>query len=482
MKIFKEMNMSPFTLSFKEELEEEFREDYFQSSIILFRISVFVGMLYYSVFGFLDAAVMPEIQTQLFAIRFVFVAPLLFIVLASSYLKSFKKWWQLAASILTFFVGLGIIMMTVIARSPVGETYYAGIIIVLIYCGMLIKLRFIWASIAGWLLVLVYGVWTIFFSDLSEKIIIANNFFLVSVHILGMFGSYYLEYYARRNFYLGKLLSREKENVIAINADLELRVMDRTHRLEAEIAERKLVEKEILLAKDRAETVSQAKTIFLANMSHELRTPLVGILGYSGLLINDIDNPEQKEMAEGINRTGIRLLNTLSMVLDLARIESDKHEIHLRSVDIIQIMKEIYDEYKGGATLKGLKFTLDFHSVSCNIDIDIEMLKVILDNIINNAIKFTKKGSVTLKSEIEVRNGISYVLITIQDTGIGIDTKDIPKIFEEFKQLSEGTTKDFPGTGLGLSITKKYVELLQGEILVESNLGKGTQFIIKFPL
>lgn len=481
MKIFKEMNMSPFTLSFKEELEEEFREDYFQSSIVLFRISVFVGMLYYSAFGFLDAAVMPEIQTQLFVIRFVFVAPLLFIVLVSSYLKSFKKWWQLAGSILTFYVGFGIIMMTVIAKTPVGETYYAGIIIVLIYCGMLIKLRFIWASIAGWLLVLVYCLSTIFLSDLSVKIIIANNFFLASVHILGMFGSYYLEYYSRRNFFLRKLLNKEKEKVIENNMELELKVSERTHRLEEEIVERKQAEKEILLAKERAETVSKAKTIFLANMSHELRTPLVGILGYSGLLTNDATNLEHKEMAEGINRTGIRLLNTLSLVLDLSRIESDKHEIHIQPIDIIPLMKQIHNDFNGGAALKGLKFLLKLHSDSCIVNIDGEMLKVILDNIINNAIKFTKDGSVTLITEIENRNDKPNVTIKVVDSGIGIESNDIPKIFDEFKQLSEGTTKDYPGTGLGLSITKKYVELLQGEINVESEPGVGTEFILSFP-
>jgi len=249
-----------------------------------------------------------------------------------------------------------------------------------------------------------------------------------------------------------------------------------------DITERKKNEAEILLAKERAETVSKAKTIFLANMSHELRTPLVGILGYSGMLTNEVLSPEHKEMAEGINRTGIRLLNTLSLVLDLTRIESDKHEIHNQPIDIIPLLKQIHNEFYGGASLKGLEFHLKLHSESCIVNIDSEMLKVIIDNIINNAIKFTEKGSVSLESEIEIRDGISHIVLKIEDTGIGIGTGDIPEIFKEFKQLSEGTTKDFPGTGLGLSITKKYVELLQGEIHVESKLGVGTEFILSFPL
>jgi signal transduction histidine kinase len=109
------------------------------------------------------------------------------------------------------------------------------------------------------------------------------------------------------------------------------------------------------------------------------------------------------------------------------------------------------------------------------------MLKVILDNLINNAIKFTRKGSVNIDTGIDIIDNKTYFCIKIEDTGIGIKENELPLVFEEFKQLSEGFTKDFQGSGLGLSITKKYVELLNGIIRVESTFGIGTTFTIYFP-
>ena len=284
-------------------------------------------------------------------------------------------------------------------------------------------------------------------------------------------------------------LRQEVENALRKNEEelkrhrdhLEKLVSERTKKLENEIIEHKQTEEALLLAIERAEIANNAKSVFLANMSHELRTPLVGILGYSDLLTSIIDDTDAKEMAEGINRTGNRLLNTLSLVLDLARIESDKFEIDISHVDVINELKDTYQNFKVMAERKNLKLNLNVHTESFVHPTDLSMLKVILDNLVNNAIKFTTVGEIDIISDILHVDDTAQLVIKVCDTGVGIKRENLPLIFEEFKQLSEGFTKDFQGSGLGLSITKKFVELLGGKINVESELGKGTTFIINFP-
>lgn len=238
----------------------------------------------------------------------------------------------------------------------------------------------------------------------------------------------------------------------------------------------------MVIAKENAEAASNSKSTFLANMSHELRTPLVGILGYSDLMRSMLDDPELKEMAEGINRTGKRLLSTLSLILDLARLESNLVEVNADPIDIIQEIKETCTSFKGTLSNKKLGFEINVHAETFMIDMDSSMFRVILENLINNAFKFTSKGEIKIITSIENDSFNSSFVLKVQDSGIGISKSQIPMIFKEFKQLSGGFTKDFQGSGLGLAITKKYIELLGGKIEVESELGKGTTFIISFPI
>ena len=296
----------------------------------------------------------------------------------------------------------------------------------------------------------------------------------------------------RRNKVLEENIKKRKEieealkkNEIELHKhrdNLELQVVKRTSELESEVIERKRTEEDLLDAIERVEAANKAKSVFLENMSHELRTPLVGILGYSGMLSSDVPTKEHKEMAEGINRTGNRLLNTLSMVLDLARIESDKFEININEIDIKEELTDIYNNFKGAVSLKKIDFRLDFLDETRFVSTDSGILKVIIENLVNNAIKFTKDGKITIESQTLIENKNKYLSISVKDTGIGIKKNEIQLIFKEFKQLSEGTLKDFQGTGLGLSISKKFTEHLNGELLVESEFGIGSTFTIKLPI
>jgi signal transduction histidine kinase/tetratricopeptide (TPR) repeat protein len=276
-----------------------------------------------------------------------------------------------------------------------------------------------------------------------------------------------------------------RKNEIELNKhknNLEYLVAKRTKELEKEIHERKRTEEDLLVAIDRVETANRAKTVFLENMSHELRTPLVGILGYSELLSSEVKTKELSEMADGINRTGNRLLNTLSMVLDLARIESDKFEINIVEVNVENELSQIYNNFKGAVAIKNIDFSIDLDDEARVVNTDEGMFRVIVENLVNNAIKFTKKGKITIESKI-IKNGSHRdLLVNVIDTGIGIRENEISEIFKEFKQLSEGTLKDFQGTGLGLSISKKFIENLNGSLTVESEFGIGSRFTIKFPI
>ncbi len=317
-------------------------------------------------------------------------------------------------------------------------------------------------------------------------IIFAGFFVLTSIIILYMYSNK-----RKRNKRLQeniKIRKKVEKDLRSKKIELEIYqqhlkqlVWERTQKLEEEVNTRKETEEKLIIEKNKAEAASKAKSVFLANMSHELRTPLTGILGYSDLLYNILDDEEMKDMAAGINRTGRRLLNTVSLVLDLSRIESDKSEIDYQPVDVIAELKEVYENFKGATFVKELSFKLNLHTNSFILNLDNSMLKVILDNLINNAIKFTRKGSVNIDTGIDIIDNKTYFCIKIEDTGIGIKENELPLVFEEFKQLSEGFTKDFQGSGLGLSITKKYVELLNGIIRVESTFGIGTTFTIYFP-
>ncbi|MFZ1289322.1 MAG: tetratricopeptide repeat-containing sensor histidine kinase [Melioribacteraceae bacterium] len=321
----------------------------------------------------------------------------------------------------------------------------------------------------------------------EKKTLIA--FSLFGFFFIGFSTAIIIYIFYRKKQKQNKLLLETERNLRSKKIQLEIYqeqleqlVFERTQELENEIKEKTKIAKDLVIAKETAEAASNSKSIFLANMSHELRTPLVGILGYSDLIRGMVDDPDLKEMAEGINRTGKRLLSTLSMVLDLARLESDLLEINVRPLDIIQEIKDTCSSFKGALSNKKLGFDVNYHTDSFMLDMDQSMFRVILENLINNAFKFTTKGEIKILSSIENDTINSKFVLKVQDTGIGIRKDQIPLIFKEFKQLSEGFTKDFQGSGLGLSITKKYIELLGGNIEVESEFGKGTTFIISFPI
>ena len=241
--------------------------------------------------------------------------------------------------------------------------------------------------------------------------------------------------------------------------------------------ERKKLELDLILAKDKAEEMDRLKTTFLSNMSHELNTPMSGIIGFSELLLSEMDNKNHREMAKIIHKSGKRLNETLNSILDLSKIESQKLNLNISSIDLVTLLQECKYAFSDSVNKKGLKFTLSFDHEKLFIKSDQNIVHKIFCSIIDNSVKYTNDGEIT----INLAETAESVIIKVTDTGIGIPEENLHQIFEPFRQGSEGLNRRFEGMGLGLTITKKYVEILGGKLTIQSEFGKGTIIEIILP-
>jgi len=248
------------------------------------------------------------------------------------------------------------------------------------------------------------------------------------------------------------------------------------------VTEKKQSEREIILAKESAEEANKVKTNFLENMSHELRTPMIPILGFTETLAEMDDLPEDvKEMAVMMNQGARRLLDTLNIILDLSQIEKERVVIKPAEFNLLRILDEIGGLFQSVASKKSLYLKKEFGVESLNIYTDERMLRQIINNLVNNGLKFTQTGGVTIKAQVEKSGNDTLAVIQVCDTGIGISNEKQKIIWTEFRQASEGVGRSFEGNGLGLTITKNFIEKLGGTISVESQPGIGSTFTIKIP-
>lgn len=263
-----------------------------------------------------------------------------------------------------------------------------------------------------------------------------------------------------------------------ITAVIEKKKVSRYMGVMVDITARKTQEMELVKAKDQAEEASRAKERFLSTMSHEIRTPMNAVIGMANILLQDNPMDYQMNHLQTLKLSAEGLMALLNDILDFSKIEAGKLVINKNPTNLKQLTEGVFNIYKHTAHKKGVDIKLDFDSsIPETVICDSGRLNQILTNLTSNAIKFTVKGTVTIMvKKIKETNASVNVRFSVVDTGIGIPADKHKLIFQEFTQANPHTTRKFGGTGLGLAISKKLVSLLKGELVVKSQLGKGSEF------
>src|SRR5579871_254551 len=251
-----------------------------------------------------------------------------------------------------------------------------------------------------------------------------------------------------------------------------------------DVTERRRAEEEVAKAKEAAETANKTKSMFLANMSHELRTPLNAILGYAEMLQEEAVERQVDGFGadlEKISASGKHLLALINDILDLSKIEAGKMELFLETFDVSKMIDEVASSMrsmveKNNNTLH-IKMSPDLRTMHA------DQIKVRqgLSNLMSNAVKFTHEGSIELIAERKRMDGGEWIVFRVADTGIGLSPEQIVRLFQDFTQADASTTRKFCGTGLGLALTRRFCQMMGGDVTVSSVPGEGSVFTIRLP-
>jgi len=291
--------------------------------------------------------------------------------------------------------------------------------------------------------------------------------------------------------YLALQAGRRTREITAANAALR-REVDTRQQAERDLQVHKdnlerLVEertRELEVARSGAEDANRAKSAFLANMSHELRTPLNAIIGYSEMLAEELEDEGHAEHVsdlQRINSSGKHLLALINDILDLSKIEAGRMDVYLERFEVGEMLEETVGTVTPLMEKNGNRIVTRFEAGLGSMRADLTKVRQSLFNLLSNAAKFTENGAVTLAARREERAGRAWLAFVVRDEGIGIAADKLDQVFEEFAQADRSTTRNFGGTGLGLPITRRFCQMMGGEVSITSEVGSGSTFTIELP-
>jgi signal transduction histidine kinase len=347
--------------------------------------------------------------------------------------------------------GLGVVAMTAIMPAPYNSNYYAGLIMVVIYCGSFIRVDFTATVLISFLLVVAYEVSALILNPLPVTDLISNNFFLLMATAVGLLSCYIQETQIRKGY-----------------------IAHRTIEAKNEITNLLLIE---------ANKANHSKSEFLANMSHELRTPLNAIIGFSDIMDKEtfgpVGNDRYASYVKDIAGSGHHLLSIINDILDLAKAEANKLTLDEREIDLNQVATESIRMCEPKAQQNGVGVTLKSCAEEVIVRADAKLMLQILLNLVSNAVKFSHEGG-AVEVEVQLASDQS-VAIAVRDEGIGIPAADIERVLRPFEQVEDSRTRAHGGTGLGLPYAVKLAELHGGALWIESQINVGTTVRVVLP-
>ena len=442
----KEHAQHPVTLRFDSDtLERAFLKDYTLRSLRQVRYGLLLGILLYGlVFGAVDLLNEAEEVLAIWSVRLV-VCLVGLGVLSFTYTAAFRRVMQPVLGFALLMAGWGLFAMLALDTS--GEDYYDGPVLVILPTYVLLRLRFIHATVVGWLITAAFVVVALFVKETPPGAFVSSLIFFSSANLIGMFAGYQLERYARRD-YLQALAIDEKRRENA-------RLLDVRSRL-------------------------------FADLSHEFRTPLTLILGPLDTLLESEPNadplPVARERLGMMRKSARRLLRLIGELLDLAKLEAGSLRLDVRPVRAVTFLRGIVATFTGLAERQGIDLRFEaegFGETDVRLLIDRDKLDKVLVNLVSNAIKFTPQGgTVRVRARYLSEASKDRLVIEVKDTGRGIPADDLPHIFERFRQARHS---DAGGTGIGLALTKELALLHGGDVRATSEEGFGSTFTVTLP-